>query len=71
MLDCTNFLWWLNSDTLTQLKGQTLPGSQIFLFLKKNWFSHPILTQVRTGSLIFSQGITYDDTLRDQTGMPG
>ncbi len=26
---------------------------------------------MRIGSLIFSQGITYDDTLRDQTGMPG
>jgi hypothetical protein len=35
MLACTNFLWWLNSETLTQLKGQTLPGSQIFLFFKK------------------------------------
>jgi hypothetical protein len=29
-----NFSRWLNPETPTQVKGQTLPGSQ-FLFLKK------------------------------------
>ncbi len=29
-----NFSWWLNLETMTQVRGQTLPNSQIFIFLK-------------------------------------
>jgi len=31
-----HFSWWLNLETLTQVRGQTLPNSQIFIFLKKD-----------------------------------
>jgi hypothetical protein len=29
-----NFSWLLNLETLTQVRGQTLPSSQIFILLK-------------------------------------
>lgn len=45
-----NFSSQLNLETLTQVRGQTLLGSQIFIFTLKQ----PIFTQMRTGSLIFS-----------------
>jgi hypothetical protein len=32
LIASTNFWWWLNLETLTWVKDQTLPGSQIFLF---------------------------------------
>ncbi len=35
LIACTNFLWQLNPETLTHVRGWTLPGSQIiFSFLK-------------------------------------
>jgi hypothetical protein len=48
-------------ETLTQVKGQTLPSSQFFF---QAGFHHPVFTQVRMGGLVFNQGITHGDTLR-------
>jgi hypothetical protein len=47
-------------------KGSDLTWfSNFFVLLKKNQFSHPILTQVRTDSSIFNQGIIHNDTFKD------
>jgi hypothetical protein len=60
---CTYFLWQLNPKTLTQVRGYTLLGYHFFVFFK-NRVSHPIFTQVRTGSSIFNQDIIHGDTVR-------
>jgi hypothetical protein len=54
-----NISWQLNPKTPTKVRGQTLPAFQIIIILKKRFSK-----EVRTGSLVFSQGITRDDTLR-------
>lgn len=59
-----NLSRWLNPKTLTWIKGQTIFDSHLFFKILKIGFSHPILTQVRTGSLVFSKGITHGDILR-------
>jgi hypothetical protein len=59
-----NISWQLNPKTPTQVRGQTLPHFQIIIILKKTGFRFRFSTEVRTGSLVFSQGITHDDNLR-------
>jgi len=70
LFPCTNFLWWLNLETLTQAMGQTLLDFQILLVLVLKISSHirfsllAVLTEVRIDSSVFSQGITHGDTLK-------
>jgi hypothetical protein len=64
------FLWQLNPKTLTWVRGLTLPNPQI-IFLFKNGFSHLVLTQLRTNSLVSSQGYIMVIPWRDQTKRPG
>jgi len=61
LLACINLWWRLNPKTLTWIRGQTVPNSQIFLILKNS--SH-IRFSLLTDNSIFSQGITHDDTLK-------
>jgi hypothetical protein len=56
--------------TLTQVRGQTLLGSQKKMLFFYNWFSHLVFTQVKTDSLVFSQGIIHGDTLGRSDWMP-
>jgi hypothetical protein len=56
------FSWQLNPRTLTRVKGQTLPSFYFYFF--NNWFSHPILTQVKIDSLVFNQDIIHGDSLK-------
>ncbi len=60
LLACTNFLWWLNLEILTWVRGQTLPNSQIFLVL----FQKLVFTQVKTSSLVLNQGIIHGNTVK-------
>jgi hypothetical protein len=45
-------------------KGSNLTQFSNFYFLK-NRFSHLVLTQMRTSSLVFSQIVIHGDTLRE------
>jgi hypothetical protein len=64
LLACTNFWWQLNLEIVTQVKVRLYLVLRFPFGYFKNWFSHPILIQVRTHSLFFNQGITHGDTLR-------
>lgn len=58
-----NISWQLNPKTTTQVRGRHYPLFRL-LSLKKNGSHIRFSTEVRAGSLVFSQGITYDETLR-------